>query len=349
MKTASFGDHRRTIGARITEVKVAGARFRPNLSTGNRGGRWRISITGRKRRARTIHYDCCGSDARGNSAPSPQHPDATGYPLRAEPNTATRRALDLQEKQGLERRIADAREEEQRELEERRARRKDEDESFHNKNRSGVGAPPAPTPLPPLVADEDYAPRLMHPVYAPDAPSRLFAKTALAMPDKEIRKQDEEVGRKLTSRGILRNIAAPENAFESLAALRANQPHFGEVIDLVHDQLMLTSHTSASRSASATWWPFLMPAAARSLAMRSRGVSTHLSPLRHCALRSRAASHRSGASTTRTAARVVHSLIVPSVAPACADTHLNFLRLSLGFHLVSVVRISGPMLTRHAV
>lgn len=152
-------------------------------------------------------------------------------------------ALDHQKNQERELRIAEARAEELRDFEERSAQRRVADGALLSQKRAGAEETLVATSLLPMVAGEDYDPRQKHPVYAPDTPSRLLGKAGMLSADKDVRKRDEELGRKLTSRGNLRTIAAPDHAIESLAALRRSQPHFGEVIDLVLGQLMLAARS----------------------------------------------------------------------------------------------------------
>ena len=103
--------------------------------------------------------------------------------------------------------------------------------------------PEAPQPLQPLVAGQDYDAGRQHPVYCLEAASQLAARAALAGPDKEVRKRDEELGRKLLKAGPLRTIALPEGALAALDVLRQGQPHFAEVLDLVRGQLVLASQS----------------------------------------------------------------------------------------------------------
>lgn len=153
-------------------------------------------------------------------------------------------ALDKEALQRFKQRVSEARARE-REEERLRAKDKGEEEPLAVKPRADANAGVAPAPVihRPLVAGEDYDPRLEHPAYAPDAPSRLTTRAAMVSPDKELRKRDEELGRKLASRGILRRIAASDKAIEALSALRTSLPHFGDVIELVRNQLLLATRT----------------------------------------------------------------------------------------------------------
>ena len=101
----------------------------------------------------------------------------------------------------------------------------------------------APDPARPLVAGQDHDARLMHPVYCLVAAGQLAARAALSGPDRELRKRDEELGRKLLQAGCLRSIAIPEGALAALEALRQGQPHFGAVLDLVRAQLLLAGRS----------------------------------------------------------------------------------------------------------
>jgi ATP-dependent Lon protease len=95
-----------------------------------------------------------------------------------------------------------------------------------------------------LVAGTDYDPKLQYPVYQFDAPGKLFARSGLNTPDKDIRKRDDELYRKMTASTILRDIAMPKDVAQVLDALRISQPHFGAVIDLIRGQLLLGERTN---------------------------------------------------------------------------------------------------------
>ena len=90
---------------------------------------------------------------------------------------------------------------------------------------------------------QGYDPRLMHPVYALAAVHKLIDNAAQAGADRDTRKRDEALGRKMLDAGTLRKIAVPENAVADLGALRQGMPHFGEVIDLVRGRLVLASQS----------------------------------------------------------------------------------------------------------
>lgn len=95
-----------------------------------------------------------------------------------------------------------------------------------------------------LVAGTDYDPKLQYPVYTFDAPGKLFARSGLNTPDKDIRKRDDELYRKMTASTMLRDIAMPKDMVQALNALRFSQPHFGAVIDLIRGQLLLGERTN---------------------------------------------------------------------------------------------------------
>ena len=95
-----------------------------------------------------------------------------------------------------------------------------------------------------LVAGTDYDPKLQYPVYQFDAPAKLLARSSLNTPDKDIRKRDDEIYRKMTASTLLRDIAMPKDIVQALDALRLNQPHFGAVIDLIRGQLLLGERTN---------------------------------------------------------------------------------------------------------
>jgi ATP-dependent Lon protease len=95
-----------------------------------------------------------------------------------------------------------------------------------------------------LVDGADYDPKLQYPVYAFDAPGKLFARSGLNTPDKDVRKRDDELYRKMTASTLLRDIAMPQDIVQALDALRLSQPHFGAVIDLIRGQLLLGERTN---------------------------------------------------------------------------------------------------------
>jgi ATP-dependent Lon protease len=95
-----------------------------------------------------------------------------------------------------------------------------------------------------LVPGTDYDPKLQYSVYAFDAPMKLFARSSLNTSDKDIRKRDDELYRKMTASNLLRDIAMPQDIVQALDALRLSQPHFGAVIDLIRGQLLLGERTN---------------------------------------------------------------------------------------------------------
>ena len=95
-----------------------------------------------------------------------------------------------------------------------------------------------------LVAGTDYDPKLQYPVYQFDAPGKLLARSVLNTPDKDVRKRDDEIHRKMIASTMLRDIAMPQDIVQALDALRLNQPHFGAVIDLIRGQLLLGERTN---------------------------------------------------------------------------------------------------------
>jgi len=102
--------------------------------------------------------------------------------------------------------------------------------------------PPEP-PTPSLGAAHDAA--RQHPVYSLEAARELAGRGALLGPDKEVRRRDEALGKRLLAAGVLRSTAIAEGALASLEALGQSQSHFAAVIALVREQLVL-----ARRSAS---------------------------------------------------------------------------------------------------
>ena len=95
-----------------------------------------------------------------------------------------------------------------------------------------------------LVAGTDYDPKLQYPVYQFDALLKLFARSGLNTPDKDVRKRDDELYRKMTASTMLRDIAMPKDIVQALDALRLSQPHFGAVIDLIRGQHLLGERTN---------------------------------------------------------------------------------------------------------
>ncbi|MBH2018494.1 MAG: AAA family ATPase [Burkholderiales bacterium] len=153
--------------------------------------------------------------------------------------TQLKSALDIEKKRATDQRIA-----------EKKARDLQEEEALYAQSRLAAQSSDPGTSAPglvrPPVADQDYDPRVMHPVYSSATAAQLAARAALSCPDKELRKRDEELGKKLLEAGPLRSIAMPEGALAALDALRQGLPHFKEVIDLVRGQLLLASRSRRS-------------------------------------------------------------------------------------------------------
>lgn len=78
-------------------------------------------------------------------------------------------------------------------------------------------------------------------VYAWDEPIKLL-KQAAGSPDKQMRERDQDLFVKLKKRGAFRrvgNLFAADRALDDLCGLRSQQPHFGDVIDLIEGQIRL--------------------------------------------------------------------------------------------------------------
>jgi ATP-dependent Lon protease len=76
-------------------------------------------------------------------------------------------------------------------------------------------------------------------VYAADEPLKLI-ENKHATPDRDVHERNKELYLRLKSLGHLRQTLQPsDNALQALAQLRQSMPHFGEVVDLVHSQLLL--------------------------------------------------------------------------------------------------------------
>ncbi|MDO8769859.1 MAG: AAA family ATPase [Burkholderiaceae bacterium] len=89
------------------------------------------------------------------------------------------------------------------------------------------------------LAEPDYDPKRSYPVYPVNAPNNLLSRSTLNTPDKDVRKRDDELYKKMAAQGNLREIAMPENVVAALDGLRLSQPHFGAVIDLIRGQLLM--------------------------------------------------------------------------------------------------------------
>jgi len=119
-----------------------------------------------------------------------------------------------------------------------------------NKDSAPPTLPPEP-PEPNVGAAHDAA--RQHPVYSLEAARELAGRGALLGPDKEVRRRDEALGKRLLEAGVLRSTAIPEEALAALEALGQSQAHFAAVIALVREQLLL-----ARRSASSLRLPALL-------------------------------------------------------------------------------------------
>ena len=129
--------------------------------------------------------------------------------------------------------------------EERKGREGFKDVSMHASrlaSAANVASPPE-LPTPPVTAAQDYDPKVMHPVYALAAAQRLIDNVVQSGPDRDTRKRDETLGKKMVEAGILRKLAVPANAAAEFETLRQAMPHFGEVIDLVRGRLLLASQS----------------------------------------------------------------------------------------------------------
>jgi len=81
-----------------------------------------------------------------------------------------------------------------------------------------------------------------YPVYDPYEPVRILERRE-STPDKELHKRDEDLYRRLSSKGWLRRIALPKSAEHKLANLAAAQPAFREVITYVQRHLRMARRT----------------------------------------------------------------------------------------------------------
>lgn len=78
-------------------------------------------------------------------------------------------------------------------------------------------------------------------VYAWDEPIKLLEQAA-GSPDKQMRERDRHLFVKLKKLGSFRrvgNLRAVDRALDELRGLRSQQPHFGEVIDLIEGQFLM--------------------------------------------------------------------------------------------------------------
>jgi hypothetical protein len=85
----------------------------------------------------------------------------------------------------------------------------------------------------------DYDPADQHPVYSLGHIQDRLDGVELKTPDPEWRKNDKQVLTLLLEKGALRKVGKPANGRAALDELRLRQPHFGEVIDHVANQLAL--------------------------------------------------------------------------------------------------------------
>lgn len=79
-------------------------------------------------------------------------------------------------------------------------------------------------------------------VYAWDEPLKLIENIRSTTPDKEVLNRNTELFRRLKIKGNLRKVASHVNLTDQLTdleCLRESQPHFGDVIDLVRQQMFL--------------------------------------------------------------------------------------------------------------
>lgn len=79
-------------------------------------------------------------------------------------------------------------------------------------------------------------------VYAWDEPLKLIENIRSTTPDKEVLNRNTELFRRLKIKGNLRKVASHVDLSDQLTdleCLRESQPHFGDVIDLVRQQMLL--------------------------------------------------------------------------------------------------------------
>ena len=118
---------------------------------------------------------------------------------------------------------------------------------------AGKDRPHAPKKLdfnsPPVrlrpAAALDYCSASQYPVFASDAPMVMHSRALSAAGDKDTKKRDLELSHRLTERGVLRKVAAPEGV-DALDPLYASYPSFREVIDLVRGQMLLAMKSGAA-------------------------------------------------------------------------------------------------------
>lgn len=81
-------------------------------------------------------------------------------------------------------------------------------------------------------------------VYAWDEPLKLIENIRSTTPDKEVLNRNTELFRRLKIKGNLRKVASHvdlSDQLNDLKTLRESQPHFGAVIDLVRQQMLLAT------------------------------------------------------------------------------------------------------------
>lgn len=109
------------------------------------------------------------------------------------------------------------------------------------------------------VAGQDYDPLEFMPVYDHDAPLKLAQVRTTRHSDRESRERIEAIVTKLKRKTNLRFVNYPlaSAGRERLIALRQSHPHFGEVIDLVENQidLALIARTRLSLPPILLWGP----------------------------------------------------------------------------------------------
>jgi len=153
--------------------------------------------------------------------------------------TQLKAELDLKKEQEREKRAVEQAEKEARELQELKATKESGTSEYRRPAFGATSSPPRT--LMRLIAGEDYDPSVQHPVYAPEVPANMFTRAASLGVDRDIRKRDEELARKLADLGMLRSIAFPVDPAPALEDLRESQPHFSAVIELVQRQLLLAA------------------------------------------------------------------------------------------------------------
>lgn len=92
------------------------------------------------------------------------------------------------------------------------------------------------------IARTRYKPDQLFAVYDPYEPVRLLERQGRT-PDKELHKRDDELFRRLSAKGWLRDIALPRGFERKLADLARDQPAFREVIAFVAGHLRMARST----------------------------------------------------------------------------------------------------------